>query len=149
MSGASAGGVPDPARGLPAAGYPIDFARHAVERWMERARPGITPHASYLELRHLLATARVVTARPEWLPSAEGAAAWLLLGDDFAAPLRLERGELLACTVMCRGSLPAATRERRNHGRANRRAGRRAARKAERHRPPLTRPQGPTAEEFA
>ena len=134
--------------GIPGDCLPINFAEHAVRRFIERLRPGIESEAAYSELCHLLASSRVVRQPPGWLAteSAPPADRWLLIGDDLALPLRRNRaGELLAVTTLARGSISPTRRSSRNRARASQRAGKRAGKLAVRG--PVRR-AGPTAEEF-
>ena len=76
----------DIARGWPLPGdsLPIEFSQHATERY-NRLRPGIEPDAAYHALCHMLAGARAAAEPPAWAEHNEGATAWLLLGEDYAA----------------------------------------------------------------
>ena len=115
---------------------PIEFSEHAVERF-ERLRPDVEREAAYRGLCLMLSAATVTRTPPGWLPNAEPADRWLVLGDDFCCPLRWSRGrsELVAVTLLSRGALSAERRLARNAWRARRRAGKRGARRAKKYSP--------------
>lgn len=84
---------------LPGDCLPVAFSPHAVERFGERCRPGLTPDEVRIQLCHMLASARVTRTAPDWI-RANGAAAYLLLGADLVMPLFDRAGELVAATAL-------------------------------------------------
>lgn len=55
------------------------ISRHAVERFIERVRPGIDPDRALAEMRALLAAATPTPTAPEWVAGQNESC--LLLGD--------------------------------------------------------------------
>lgn len=105
---------------------PIGISDHAVERYVERVRPGLGFVAARRELRRLIEAGTLTATAPEWVAeSADVSDAYLDAG-DVAICLNVDnsRGgrKLVAATVLIRGSLPPLTRERRNKARRARRA---------------------------
>ena len=135
-------------------GLGIDFSEHAVTRFAERLQRPLEEAELRRQLSCLLASARVVRRRPEWIrsvqanhPRAEG---WLIVGDDLAMPLVAGKlpGELVAVTAVVPQGLAKLTRESRNRRHAKHREWKRAKRHVEgidRGRPMA----GPDADEWA
>ena len=101
---------------VPADTLPVNFSTHARERFAERLRSGSSDAVD--ELSRMLASAIVTTKRPGWFgDSEERAAAYLLLGEDVVLPLVARaNGELVATTLITRGSMGEEKRQRRTSG---------------------------------
>jgi hypothetical protein len=83
----------------------VNFAPHAVERFIQRVQPGLGEREAVLTLQGLCSAGSVTACRPDWLPTTSLAPLWLALG-DVAFPLdaaKEDRGRLVATTCMCRG----------------------------------------------
>jgi hypothetical protein len=129
---------------LRADGCPIEFSGHSVQRAQERLSPGLDPPAVRHALSNLLATARVVRDAPSWLSDQHRADGWLLLGDDWAAPLYWRGGELRAATMMSSGGISPKAREQRKQ----RRQARSGKRYAGGHHADRIRRPGPTVDDW-
>jgi hypothetical protein len=125
---------------------PVAFSEHAVQRTKERMSPGLDEPAVRSALHHMLATARVVKEAPSWLGKQQRADAWLVFGEDWAAPLYWRRGELRATTLMNRSAISPTVRSHRNTVRASRTNGKLTAKRGGRGRG--VGPAGPSAQEW-
>lgn len=103
--------------------YPIVASDHAIDRYMERVRPGIEDREqAKQELLRLLAN----TDRgnpPDWLPDYYAAPGQLYaeIAPGIVVPLEPKANCLLAVTIMCRaGWSDAERRARRRKKRARR-----------------------------
>lgn len=116
-------------------GERVDVFDHAVERYVERVRPGSESARARSELAHLLRIADFVFEAPEWLAGrARQTAPVYAVVADVVLPLQLgrDRDSLVAVTCLTRGGLSAPARERRNAARVRRRAARDRTRSAQR-----------------
>lgn len=107
----------------------IILSTHAVERFQERVRPGLTLAAAEDELAHLALAGDVVTTAPPWhADRAAREAPYYLLIADLILPLQpgTEAGVYVATTCLPKGSVSDATRARRNDRRRSRRRARSA-----------------------
>lgn len=103
----------------------IRFTIHAVERFVERVRPGLDFASGRLELWRLAGVGTVAAYAPGWLPGSRTSAsdAYLVVG-DMAVPLVAESSGsrvLVATTVVVRGTISPAERKRRTAERNRRR----------------------------
>lgn len=121
-------------------GIPVHFTRHAVERWQERVRPGLSMSTAGRELRRLAAKqGRIVGLAhtpPFPVTSEEGQTGWLVLSPDVWCPVH----GMKVPTVFTRGTLSPARRAAANARHARARAAahgrRREDRPGERVQPP-------------
>jgi hypothetical protein len=89
----------------------VDLTSHAVERYHERVRPGLSLEQAEDDLARQL-EAHGHWADPDWLPIEELAEArWLMIGDDIAFPVR---GELVM-SCMVRATFNAIGRRNRTN----------------------------------
>ena len=120
-----------------------------LHRAGERLCPAGEPAEIRRRLSFLIAGSKVTATPPSWVQGDSDADGWLILpGGDFCAPLRRDdRGQLLAITLLARGSMSVPQRAGRNRRRRARAGGRRGQKAAERRdpRPPI----GPSASEWA
>jgi hypothetical protein len=66
----------------------LELSEHAITRWHERVRPGLTLEAAEEDLVRQLAT-HACWGPPDWLSEKElGGDRWLMIGDDVAFPVR-------------------------------------------------------------
>lgn len=110
----------------------IDILDHAVERFIERVRPGLEVTRAQSELDHLLWLADYVFEAPEWLASrARQRAPMYAVIADIVLPLQIgrDRSSLIAVTCLTRGGLSDPARARRNDARIRRAAGSRHGRR--------------------
>jgi hypothetical protein len=69
----------------------LELSDHAVERWHERVRPGLSPEAAEDDLVATLETHGHFAERPDWVAGREYPnTRWLMLGDDIAFPVQNE-----------------------------------------------------------
>ena len=100
----------------------VKFSVHAVERYIERVRPGLCFGDASGELSALMEHAEVSETPPEWHGGGPEVA-WLLLSDDVAFPLCRTRGSyLLATTCDIRGTGQRTKREIAERREAKRKA---------------------------
>jgi hypothetical protein len=125
---------------------PVEFSIHSVQRAQERMSPRLDEVGVRRALQHMLATARVVKDAPSWLGKQQRADAWLVFGEDWAAPLYWRRGELRATTLMNRSAMSPTVRSHRNTVRASRTKGRMVAKRRGRGRG--VGPAGPSAQDW-
>lgn len=99
----------------------IELTVHAVERFHERVRPGLSRAAAEEELAFLLALATVTCEPPAWVRerAVRRADCHAVMG-DVVLPLYACGGVLVATTCIARGGLSARARQRRNARRAAR-----------------------------
>ena len=105
---------------------PIDVLDHAVERFIERVRPGLEVSQAHSELDHLLAIADYVFEAPEWLASrAQQRAPMYAVIADIVLPLQIghDSASLVVVTCLARGGVSGPARERRNRARIRKTAG--------------------------
>ncbi len=98
----------------------VHVTNHAVERYVERVRPGLDVVQARSELRTLLQAMGVQCDRPDWLPvDTRTDRVYIALGDDIvAACVDVENGKVLALTIYARGTLLAHERAKRNYDRS-------------------------------
>jgi hypothetical protein len=109
----------------------VDILDHAVQRFVERVRPGWEPAPARAELDRLLNVAEFVFEAPDWLATrARQRAPMYAVIADVALPLPPgnDGASLVAVTCLTRGGLSEPARERRNAMRLRRRAARRRRR---------------------
>ena len=82
---------------------------HALERYIERVRPGFTRREAHKDLKALLAVA-APSGRPEWCRGDIPTDTWLVVADSIAFPIH--GGAVV--TVMTRGGLTDSERAARN-----------------------------------
>lgn len=89
-----------------------DLTTHAVRRYQERVKPGLSLGDAYYDLQRMIALCGELRAGPpEWVhPEAEEAAAWLHITEDISLPLVTSGDRYLALTTMTRGSHGPAAR---------------------------------------
>ena len=100
----------------------VRFSGHAVERFRERVRPGLTLEAARADLIRVVESGRLVSQPPRWIQWDERSPLFLELG-DVVFPLRTASGEAdwEAATCLVRGSLSLEARRRRSRARRQRR----------------------------
>lgn len=98
------------------------FTHHAIDRYVERVRPGLDRETAEKELNQFLANGVFVISDdpPNWKNLAYEGSWWLLLGDDVAFPCQHD----IALTCITSTELPPEIRETRNRAHARRRAAR-------------------------
>jgi hypothetical protein len=103
----------------------IRFSEHALSRYGERVRPGLTGARLAAELQRVLATGTIRADAPPWLGGGRGTRAdlWIEVG-DVAFPLVHSGNGLLALTCLVRGGISDFSRHRRSERRRARRAAR-------------------------
>jgi hypothetical protein len=79
----------------------LNFTKHAIERFVERVRPGLAWSSALLQLQGLAAATYVTAERPEWAAHSK-AQLWLPVGDA-AFTLVTQGEELVATTVLTPG----------------------------------------------
>src|SRR4051812_42957202 len=68
---------------------PVEYSRHALERYAERVRPGLPLSSIESELRSVVTCGgRIVVVPPLWAPWDSKSSAYLVVGDDVVLPLR-------------------------------------------------------------
>jgi hypothetical protein len=97
---------------------------HAVERFRERVRPGLTWDAAERELAQLLRAGEAKPEAPSWLADVQRQRAdlYLIVG-DIVFPLaasEVRPGRWLVTTCIARGGLSGVARKRRNDRRRRR-----------------------------
>lgn len=105
------------------------LSRHAVERFIERARPTLTFELAVDELRRLLQTCGQRIERPAWVSDdtdvLDDACSWVSLTEDIVVVVNEPKPDVLvACTCLARGhisDLARAHRARLRRARADRR----------------------------
>ena len=109
------------------------LTEHAIVRFQERVRPGLSFHQARQEFERLLAAGVVSSQPPAWLGHHDGrlSSRYLTVG-DLVIPLAPVDGQLLALTCVPRGSVSALTRADRNANRRRLRTKNRRARRARR-----------------
>jgi hypothetical protein len=104
----------------------IGLTSHAVDRFQERVRPGLSHEQAEEELGRLIRFGEVSSAPPRWLADTQRQrAAFYLLVGDIVLPLDphpAQRERLQALTCLVAGGISEAARERRNSLRARRRS---------------------------
>lgn len=108
-----------------AGGVVVRFAAsvHAVERFEQRVRPGLSPEAARRELLRLCGEHGCEVDRPAWLRgrSSIGADVWIQVADGIVVPCHWSHGRLRAITVLTRAGMSPEVRGRRNRqGKARR-----------------------------
>jgi hypothetical protein len=109
----------------------VFLSDHAIERYRERVRPGLSVEDAEAELQRVLGFATFTREPPDFAAEHEGVTVgFLLLGDGIAFPVvRSESGgDFVATTCVGNWSLSEETRERRNRKAAIRRRRRKARR---------------------
>jgi hypothetical protein len=91
---------------------PVEFSRHAVERYEERVRPGLSHARLSEELLRMASAGRIVPAPPRWVAWDLRSPLYLELG-DVVFPLRRsgEGSSWIAATCLVRGSLSPHARK--------------------------------------
>lgn len=112
--------------------WTIELTAHAVERFHERVRPGLTLAGAEEELARLVLAGEVTAVPPAWhVAGCAQLAPWYLAVADILLPLKphwSEPGVLVATTCLPKGSLSAEARRHRTMSRRARRTTRRATR---------------------
>jgi hypothetical protein len=101
---------------------------HAIARYRERVKPGLSFEQAERELLHVLGFALVVEVTPAWAQGHghDRLVGWAVLGDGIAFPLvRQPDGQVVAATCVTRGGCAEDEVERRRRGKAMRRHDRR------------------------
>lgn len=80
----------------------VHLSQHAIQRYMERVRPGLDFPAARTELRLLIARHGQQREPPASLGT-RPADAWVSIGEDVWIPCSLHDGRLMAMSVLCRG----------------------------------------------
>ena len=110
--------------------HTIQISAHAIERFRERVRPGLSFEAAETELARIAIVGEITDQAPAWhLRSCAQLAPLYLLVADVLMPLVPHRSEpdvLVATTCLAHGSLSADARRYRT-------AGRRRARQRSQH----------------
>jgi hypothetical protein len=108
--------------------HTIHLTSHAIERYRDRVRPGLSFEAAELELARVAASGEITTHAPAWhLRTCAQEAPYYLVIADVLLPLRPHHSEidvLVATTCLAQGCLSADARRYRN-ARKRPRAGRR------------------------
>lgn len=94
----------------------IQFAPHAVRRYRDRLRPGLSVERAEIDLQRITAHARVSSRAPEWLggSSRQDITMFLTIADaSFPLTPSADGTFLVALTCRVRGSLSASVRESR------------------------------------
>jgi hypothetical protein len=103
----------------------VVLTKHAVERYRDRVRPGLGLGAAEMELGRLALFGEIVAEPPAWFArgAAQRAPSYLLIA-DLVLPLQpaSEPGYVVATTCLAKGSISAASRERRTLRRMQRRS---------------------------
>lgn len=117
-------------------GQRVALSKHAVHRYLERARPTLTYGSAGADLARLLEHhAEVQREQPEWLAFAEDVSESVIYGYAVVGDVVIVLVEtdvppgVAAVTVLCRGHLPDDMRANRNRHAHSRRAAKRARRK--------------------
>lgn len=105
---------------------------HAIDRYHERVKPGLSRVDAKADLERMLDLAEVVDVRPCWAGEGHQADRWLTLGEGIAFPLVDNAGTTYAVTCLCNAGLSEQGRERRQRRKRARRE--RANLRAERSR---------------
>lgn len=93
---------------------------HAIDRYVERVKPGYSDEQARDEILRLLWECQATEGRPEWIASRFPAARWLVVGDIAFPIARDGRGErILTCLV--KGMLGERAAKRRHRRRVHRR----------------------------
>jgi hypothetical protein len=101
----------------------LELSDHAVERWHERVRPGLSPEAAEDDLVRQLEAHGHFAERPDWVSGREYPnTRWLTLGGDIAFPVQ---GELVVSCLTRATYRPHDRRLRTNENGFARRARRR------------------------
>lgn len=98
----------------------VTVAPHALERYIERVRPAMTPRQAAKDLRRLVAaTGRVLDRPPAWAVRQRHGdiTGWVALGEDIVFPVI---GGCCIPTCLTRGGLSPAAVERRRVKQARR-----------------------------
>lgn len=107
----------------------IVLSKHAVQRYVDRVRPGLDTGRAAAELETLLRVGEFVERPPAWAADArvtQTTVGWVLLTDGVAMPVEQKLGHMLAMTVVTRGGMTPERRARRNAKAKRRREIRRA-----------------------
>ena len=80
----------------------VTLSQHAIQRYMERVRPGLDFPAAKIELR-LLIDRHGQQREPPAALQARPADAWVSIGDDVWLPCKRHGDRLVAQSVLCRG----------------------------------------------
>lgn len=99
----------------------IIFTTHAIERFRDRVRPGLSFADAEVELARLAPAGQVVSESPDWHArrAAQRALCYLVIG-DLVLPLKAahQPGRYVATTCIPKGGLSEASRQRRNRHRS-------------------------------
>lgn len=98
----------------------VRVTTHALQRFVERVRPGLSLEAARLEMNRLVTSGHVQTSPPSWYRPGQLAHAYLVLGDVTWPLLATSRDgdRLIASTSICRGHI--VDRRRREQRRKRR-----------------------------
>ncbi len=101
----------------------VVISQHALDRFIERVRPGLSPGNASRELHRLIESFGVWSDGPEWLDErAEQPDYWLRIGDDlWLACARVSDDVAQARTVIVNGGLSEKARAKRNQQRSRHR----------------------------
>jgi hypothetical protein len=120
---------------------PIRFTEHAVLAYCNRVREGASEERGRSELAQLLGEGTVQPDPPGWVTIRQQRGdAYLVLSPDLCCPLIAHSHELVAVTLLARGSLGETERRFRNSFKANKRQGKRVAKPAMRSPRPVRAP---------
>ena len=111
----------------------VTLTEHAVQRFNERVRPGLSIAQARTELRRLVAEhAEPCAEPPRWYFEGEQARADTLvrIGPDILLPCATRDGRLFALTVVCRGLVGDQERAYRRRRKLAERERKRASRPA-------------------
>lgn len=112
----------------------IVISPHALDRYAERVRCGMSVFRARHDLEQISACATLTATRPAWKPPAADGSddttdAWLMLGEDVCFPVTWGDGELTAKTCLTRGTISDGARATRNRRRRARRHSQQTARR--------------------
>ncbi len=96
----------------------ITATDHAVQRYNERVRPGLSVQAARADLERLIREHAQIVERPAWCVEARGgksdATHWVTIGPDVVLPCaKTMRHALVALTVITNHGLSARARAKR------------------------------------
>lgn len=99
----------------------IELTAHAVDRYVERVRPGLAREVAEAELAHVVLAGEVVTTPPAWhlANCAQVAPSYLVVADVLLplVPRPDDPDVLVATTCLAKGSLTPEVRRRRTRHR--------------------------------
>ena len=106
--------------------FSINFVPHAVERYRDRLKPGLTVEEAGMDLERIATHAHLAWNPPGWFggSSRNDVTMFLLIGDDAVFPLTpsSDGKSLVALTCRVRGSFSPHVRAIRNLRRKQRKA---------------------------